>query len=248
MRKGLIPKEFIFKRIADLRKQKGYSKAKLSDKAGLRRTYLFEIESGRFKKPLPTDVLGKIITALGVTEEQFFSDEKPRWNTPKPVDRNVEAVQTEDAIVKVPIFGDIPAGFPNWTEGVVDAIDFADGFPRDKALNAFALRVMGDSLHPHYQHRDVVFLKPLNIFLPIKDPERLTPRATFDALKGRVVAVLVNNEATLKKLDITPDDRLPGDYFLHLRPLNPAYPDITIQPEDEVHFQGVVYRLMREMG
>jgi len=237
MAKSLLDPKFIGRRLAQVRKHLGYSKRKLSIQAGLRHNFVYDIEGGRTGKNIQPENLRALLKVLRITEEQFFDP------TQLP-----DASETEEPTneFKIPVYGEVPAGNPTWTEGQQDPIDYVEGTARDESLKAFALRVCGKSMSPRFEHGDTIILQPLNIFLPIKDAENLTPRATFDSLKGRTVSVMVNNEATLKELDISPHETNPDDYWIHLKPVNPSYATITIQPEDEVLFQGVVYRLLRD--
>ena len=74
--------------------------------------------------------------------------------------------------------------------------------------------------------------------LGIKDPERPTPRMTFERINGRAVAAMVDGEATLKQLSIKPLGKR-DDYELHLLPLNPEYSPVVIGPNSTAVFQGV---------
>jgi SOS-response transcriptional repressor LexA len=79
-------------------------------------------------------------------------------------------------------------------------------------------------------------------FRPDKDPHNPVPPATFDALVERTVAVLINGEATLKKIRI---ESANNDYKIHLVPLNADFKPIVIRDSDEVRFQGEVYKTIR---
>lgn len=224
--------EFVRNRIAELIKQRGLSMRQLSVSAGLGDQLVRNILTRRTQKIAP-QTLSKILTSLDMTEDRFFE------RTPESV-----RVPAPEMTCSIPVFGEIPAGNPTWIEGNQVPTEYVAGDERDRRRQAFALRVSGRSMEPKYMPGDLLVLRPLSIPLPIKDPKKLTPRATFDALHGRTVAVLLNGEATLKVLEVEPVKD--GDYFLHLRPINPAYQTITVQPNDEALFQGEVYKSIRE--
>lgn len=61
-------------RIMELREAKGWSQTKLAEEAGIARSYLSEIESG--KKPANTHRLEAISRALDVSVQDLFSDDQ----------------------------------------------------------------------------------------------------------------------------------------------------------------------------
>ena len=225
--------EYVRQRLNTIIKHRGLSMRQVSLSAGLGDQLLRNVLTGRTHKLKP-EALKQILNALDLSEDKFFEK-----------DAESVSVATPDLTCHIPIFGEIPAGNPTWVEGKQQPSDYVLGDARDKRLNAFALRVRGESMAPDYRSGDVLFLRPLSIGLSVKNPSSPVPRAAFDALVGRAVAVLVNNEATLKTLKI--EQRPDNDYWLHLKPINPEFPVITIQDSDEAQFQGEVYKLVREI-
>jgi repressor LexA len=126
-------------------------------------------------------------------------------------------------VVHVPVFGSIPAGFPE--ERLQDAkgcisVDVESLGIRPTA-RTFALQVRGDSMiGKHILDGDCVVLE-----------HGLTPRS------GDVVAALIDNESTLKTFVL---DR--GKPFL--RAENPRYPKLI--PAEELVIQGVMVGLIRK--
>lgn len=202
----------------------------VSISAGLGEAGIRNILTGRTQK-IDVGTLESIFVALKMTPTEFFKlGQEP---------------ESAAALCAIPVYGVIPAGHPTWTEGEISPLETVPGDAWDKRNGAFALRVSGDSMVPEFRAGDTLVLRPLNIAMPMKDPQRPVPRATFDALVGRCVAVLINGEATLKRFTLEPG---PGsDYTIHLDPINAAFSRITIQPSDEVQFQGEVCRLVREI-
>ena len=60
------------KRIKHYRTQKGYSQEELAFKAGLDRTYIASVESG--KRNVSIQTIKKFLDALELTFSEFFSD------------------------------------------------------------------------------------------------------------------------------------------------------------------------------
>jgi len=227
--------DFVRKQLQEVIERRGLSMRQVSLQAGLNESAVRNIITGRTQS-IGLEVLRKLLQALEVSEEEFFQ---------RPAAASAAAVSTAaPSGYSVPVCGEIPAGNPSYQEGIADPIDTIPGDDRDRRYGAFALRVSGYSMAPKYLPGDTLVLKPLHVGLPVKDPNRITPRAMVDALAGRSVAVLVNGEATLKTLEIEPLQK--GDYLLHLKPMNPEYPTITIGDNDTLIFQGEVYKLIRE--
>lgn len=230
-----MDQEFVRKRLQDVLEQRGLSMRKVSLRAGLNEAAVRNIITSRTQS-IGLDVLKKLLEAMDLTEEKFFG---------RPEQAGVSSVKTTHTEgYQIPLCGDIPAGNPTYHEGEANPLETFPGDERDRRYGAFALRVCGHSMAPRYLPGDILILKPINRGLPVKDPERITPRASFDALSGRTVAALVNGEATLKRLEI--EQGAKGDYLLHLKPLNPDFPTITIGDNDTALFQGEVYKLIRE--
>jgi len=135
-----------------------------------------------------------------------------------------DAAQTvRRAMVEIPLFGSISAGFGADREQEVDecipvTID-SIGFKPTR--NTFALRVSGDSMiGRHICDGDIVVLE--------HGPD---PRP------GQIVAALIDRKSTLKTFVIKN-----GKPFLKAE--NPKYPDLI--PSDELMIQGVFRALIRK--
>ncbi len=125
-------------------------------------------------------------------------------------------------IVDIPLFGSIPAGPPQTREQDAEGCISVDvetvGYKPTR--NAFALRVMGDSMiGRHILDGDFVVLE--------HGPE---PR------NGQVVAALIDGASTLKTFVLKG-----GKPFLKAE--NPKYPNLI--PAQELMIQGVVKALIR---
>ncbi len=135
-------------------------------------------------------------------------------NQPRAID-----IISEEKMTKIPLAGTIAAGVP------IEAIEEYETIPVPKNLVArsgshFALRVRGDSM----------------IDEGIFDGDTVIIRKQNTAENGEtVVALLNNNEATLKKIY-----RVPGGF--RLQPANPAIPAFTVK---QLVVQGKVISVIR---
>lgn len=129
-----------------------------------------------------------------------------------------------ERVVFLPLVGTIAAGKPVLAqENIEDLIPV----PREMVRNieeAFLLRVKGDSMMgEHIMPRDLVVIKPQQT-----------------AYNGELVAVLIGEEATIKRI-----------YFenghVRLMAANPAYEPIVV-PASEVQVIGKVIGLLRNYG
>jgi repressor LexA len=126
-------------------------------------------------------------------------------------------------IVNIPVFGSIPAGFPQereeQAEGCVSVDVESVGFKPTR--NTFALQVNGDSMiGRHILSGDTVILE-----------HGAEPR------HGDIVAALIDGESTLKTFL-----KKNGKPFLKAE--NPKYPDLI--PAQELMIQGVFKALIRK--
>lgn len=120
----------------------------------------------------------------------------------------------------IPLVGTIAAGKPiTAVENTEDYIPVPPGIPTNKTL--FALRVRGDSMiDAHILDGDIVIVK-----------EQST------AQNGDIVACLIGDEATVKRIQFSPQGP-------RLIAANPNYPPIPIQSEDS-RIMGKVVGLIR---
>jgi repressor LexA len=126
-------------------------------------------------------------------------------------------------IVDIPLFGSIPAGFPEEKRQEAKACVSIDSgsLGLKPTPRTFALEVRGDSMiGKHILEGDIVILE-----------HGMTPRA------GDVVAALIDNESTLKTFLI--EQGRP-----YLRAENPRYPKLI--PATELVVQGVMVGLIRK--
>ncbi len=125
---------------------------------------------------------------------------------------NVDIIDIDNGIIKIPVYGTIKAGIP--IESQPDIIEYVD-IPKDWARGEkkfYGLRVSGDSMFPKYQDGDTV------IFEQSDD---------FESYNGKDVAVMINGtESTFKRI-------LVNEQSIILQPYNTAY-DIMMFSKEQV--------------
>ncbi len=145
-----------------------------------------------------------------------------RSNTPRSIKITHPAYQTSTQIVMLPLLGQIAAGVPILAQ---DHVENLIPVPSEMVRNiqgAFVLRVKGDSMSGEgINPRDLVVIKPQQA-----------------ANHGDLVAVLIGDEATVKRIHFTGTQ-------VRLMPSNPAYEPIIID-RDDARVVGRVVGLMRD--
>lgn len=145
-----------------------------------------------------------------------------RSNTPRSIKVVHPAFQASNRVIMLPLLGSIAAGAPiQAQEHVEDLIPVPSEMVRN-VDGAFLLRVKGDSMAGEgIMPRDLVVIKP-----------QLT------ANHGDLVAALLGDEATVKRINFSPDG-------VKLMPSNPAYQPIPVNQEDS-RIIGKVVGLIRD--
>ena len=141
-------------------------------------------------------ILGK---ALNVSEVWLMGYDVPRQRTEDIT--NILPIKTN----KVPLLGEIAAGKPKYADEHFEYyIDAEEGIKAD-----FCIKVVGDSMiNARIYDGDIVFI-----------------RDQPDVEDGEIAAVLIDDEATLKRVY-----KMPGR--IQLRPENPSYEPINITEEE----------------
>ncbi len=145
-----------------------------------------------------------------------------RANTPRSIKVIHPAYQSQAHVTLVPSIGEIAAGSPILAdEYVEDMVPVPSQMVRNIS-NAYILRVRGDSMTGEgINPRDLVVIKPQET-----------------ASHGDLVAVLIENEATVKRIHFAGAE-------LRLMPSNPAY-DPIIVPAADARILGRVVGLLRD--
>jgi SOS-response transcriptional repressor LexA len=223
-------------RFDELQRNKVFRSARwLAQSMSINRHSINKILSGDIQSERNRILFRAVLQKIGMDEDSFFG----RPPAPRP------PISDEVPIEKVPLWGEIPAGNPTSITGTQQPEEMIEPPPGARAKNLFALRVGGRSMYPRLIPGDIVYLERFEFHLGIKDWGNPVPKLTFERLDGRIVAVLFNGDATLKLLRIK---SLEGkdNYELKLVPFNDEFQTITVGPGDELHFQGVVIKTLRD--
>jgi repressor LexA len=145
-----------------------------------------------------------------------------RSNTPRSIKVTHPSFQSSSKATLIPLLGSIAAGQPILAqESVEDLIPVPSEMVRN-IEGAFLLRVKGDSMTGEgIMPRDLVLVKP-------------QPNASH----GDLVAILVGEEATVKRIHFDRD-------AIRLMPANAAYDPIIVDPE-EARVLGRIVGLIRD--
>ncbi|MDP8232820.1 MAG: S24 family peptidase, partial [Candidatus Zophobacter franzmannii] len=136
---------------------------------------------------------------------------------------------TEHNMIELPVVGEISAGQPLPCDGdseesvKINASELS-GDPQ----NYICFRVNGDSMNPDIVHGDKVLIKKTN---------------DWDYAEGKVCAVRVDGEITLKKLAFDKEN-----HSIKLVPFNRDFDDIVLMPDEhsDLHLIGTLVYLYRK--
>lgn len=187
----------IVKRLKESILNSGYSYAELEKLTGISRSSLQRYANGVTAK-IPIDAIQTIAKAVGVEAEYIMG-----WTDSELTHiKNIEPIPT---MVKVPLLGTIACGEPILAEeNIEDYINMPE-----KAKGTFALRCKGDSMiNARIFDGDIVFIR--------EQPE---------VENGEIAAVLIDDEATLKRVYKTENS-------IELRPENPTFKPLYYQKEE----------------
>lgn len=190
------------------RKQKKLTQKELALKIGAAHNSISNWENNQ-NKPDP-DTIQELCWVLDVTPNYFFSSEKANWEN-LPRFSNIRPIETK----KIPLLGKIACGQPTFAEEQLETfVDASADLQAD-----FCLQAKGDSMiNARIHDGDIVFVR--------QQPE---------VENGQIAAVIINDEATLKRVSYFPEKSM-----LILKPENPAYMDLVFVGEEleNVHILG----------
>lgn len=190
----------LYENIKELRNSLGLSQEELAKKVGYKdRTSIAKIEAG--KVDLSQSKIYEFAKALNTTPSDLMGWEEPELDL-----SSIPDVILPVRMKKIPILGEIACGEPIFAEE-----NYEGFFLLDKNLPEadFILTAKGDSMIEANIHSgDLVFL-----------------RVTQDVENGTIAAVLIEDDATLKRVN-------KSDGTLILQPCNNKYPPIIITEED----------------
>lgn len=190
------------KRLKKARTDKGMTQQELAEAINTSKSMISGYENG--KNDPARSVLINLSKQLGVSINYLMG-----WNEE---DEDIDISKIPGVIMpiklkKIPILGTIACGEPLFAEQ-----NYEGYFILDKNLPGadFCLKAKGDSMiEANIFEKDLVFFKRTN-----------------DVDNGTIAAVLIDDEATLKRINKSED-------MLVLQPCNRSYSPIIIKPEDD---------------
>ena len=189
----------IGQRIKQRRVELGLSVDDIAEKIGKNRATVYRYESSEIED-LPTSILEPLAKALSTTPAYLMG-----WETDNifSIPNIIPLPETKD----IPLIGDIACGEPILAEENIE-----DYVKLNKDIDAeFALRCKGDSMTgARIRNGDIVYIHQQE-----------------DVENGEIAAVLIGNEATLKKVYKYPEKNM-----LVLKPANPEYEDFIFTGEE----------------
>lgn len=202
-------------KLKTLRKQKGITQSKLAEKLGISRSTIAMYETNSSEPDLET--LSAIAAFFNVSIDYLLD---------RNIDDNVQGLKINRSVVKIPVFGTIPAGVP--IEMIEDSfIEDEEEIPADWLIGGnqfFALKVKGQSMMPKFEDGDVIILKQQD-----------------DCENGAFCAVSINHtECTFKKV-------LKKNNGITLMPLNPDYEPLFYTNQEVAELPVTILGVVKEV-
>lgn len=189
------------------RKEIGISAEKLSEKLGVSPATIYRYESGDIEK-LPVSLLTPIAESLSTSEAYLMG-----WDDSNSI-YSIPGIEPLPKMKQVPLLGDIACGEPILAqENIEQLVSMPESMHAD-----FALRCKGDSMiNAHIYDGSIVYI-----------------RQQPDVENGEIAAVIIDGEATLKRVY-----KYPGKVIL--QPENPDFPPL-VYIGDEVNDMRIIGR------
>ena len=203
----------ISKRIKNRRQELGISVEELADRINKNKATIYRYENGDIGK-VPYDILEPLSEALDVSIGYLLGSEDTVESRPLP-----ENLKPITKVNRIPVVGSIAAGKPILAEENIDSyLLLGQEYKAD-----FALNIKGDSMID-------VGINDGDLALIIKDRP---------VTNGDIYAVLVDGEATLKKV-------YRNDDYLTLQPCNSKYEPLMVKEEDNPYIIGKLSGIVRK--
>ena len=201
----------------ELRKKAGLTQIEFAEKLNVDQSTISKWEQDKAIPDIQT--LVQLASFFNVSVDYLMGREQK-------VDNNVRGMQMERSVVKVPVYGTIPAGVP--IEMIEDSyIEDEEEIPSDwlKGGNTyFCLKVKGESMMPKFEDGDTLILKQQD-----------------DCESGDYCAVSINHsECTFKKVI----KRLDG---ITLQPLNPDFAPMVYSNKEIAELPITILGVVKEV-
>ncbi len=202
-------------RFKELRKKKNLTQVDFANLINVDQSTVSKWEQDKAIPDIQT--LSNIASFFGVSIDYLMGREP---------DKNVKGVQLNRIVVKIPVFGTIPAGVP--IEMIEDSfIEDEEEIPADWLTGGneyFALKVRGESMMPKFENGDVLILKKQD-----------------DCESGAFCAVSINHtECTFKKV-------LKKSNGITLMPLNPEFEPLFFTNQEVADLPVTILGVVKEI-
>jgi repressor LexA len=214
--------------IRSKREELGLTLDEVSSRIGFSKPYLSTIETGRVHNPPGDELLQKLERVLGFETgtllflahmERMPADvkerveqieaEREKW---AQIERRQGSGSQESSIVKVtitpgrliPIINKVAAGYPTDFNDLDYPVGIADEYIRCPDIhdpNAFAVRVVGDSMEPKFHEGDIIVFSPKvevqsgdDCFVRFASPHETTFKRVFFEKDNKIVRLQPRNE------------------------------------------------------
>ena len=206
----------IIKRLKESIEKSGLSYVELEKRTGIAKSSIQRYASGTTKK-VPIDAIQAIARAVGVSDKYIMGWSDNITEEKKPLPKNLIPLKKI-----VPILGQIACGEPILAEQ-----NYEGSVMVPENVNAtFALRCKGDSMiDVNIQDGDIVFVQE-----------------TPEVENGEIAAVVIGDEATLKKVYYQDDT-------VTLLPANSAYEPFVFKKEEinDIRICGKAVAVLRHI-
>ena len=188
-------------RIKKRRKELDISVDILAEKIGVDRSTIYRYERGDIEK-VPISVLEPVAKALHTTVSFLMGWNDSPSRSPLPTAEEFEKYGLRPITKKrVPLLGNIPCGEPKYADEDIECyVEIGNDVKAD-----FCLRAKGDSM----------------IGARIHDGDLVFIRSTPQVDNGQIAAVIIDDEATLKRVYYYPENNM-----MILKPENSKYKDL----------------------
>lgn len=200
-----------FKKVLD---ESGITQTELSKLTGIRASSISDYYNGKYTPK--QDKVTLIANVLNVSPSWLYctTNEKPKESRPLP-----ENLKPITKVNRIPIVGSIAAGKPILaTENIDSYLLLGQEYKAD-----FALNIKGDSM----------------IDVGINDGDLALIIKYKPIINGEIYAVLVDGDATLKKVYKNND-------YITLQPCNSRYEPIMVKEEDNPYIIGKLSGIVRK--
>ena len=202
------------KKLKDIRQKRNLTITELAEKIHVSPAAISQYES---QKRQPTlDIVKELADVLGTTTDNLMGRESS----------NVEPVNINKNLVKIPIYGKIPAGVPMEMvdESYVDDYIEMDSKQLRGSSTYFGLKVKGNSMFPEFRNGDIVIF-----------------RQQSHCENGDFCAVSINHtECTFKKV-------LKKESGITLMPLNPDYDPMFFTKKEIINLPITILGVVKEV-